>query len=77
MCLEISYFLQGGIGCSSASDTGGVTANVSLPYLSSPDGYFFLSSQLQEIGEGEVGGNRWLVKLVSVMFQPRQGRGRA
>ena len=41
---------------SSASDAGGVTAHVACPCLSSLDrDFFFWSSQLEVIGEGEVG----------------------
>ena len=67
---------QEGIGWSSASDIGGVTANMACPCLSSLDRDFFFVFPIRggQLGR-EKRGNRWSVKVMSVMSQPRQRRG--
>lgn len=64
-----------GLGRSFASHAGGVTAHEAGPCLSSPDSDFFLISQFEVIGEGE-GGNRWSVKVWSMIVPSKTEKGR-
>lgn len=59
---------------SSASDAGGVSDKVGCLSLSSPDSYYFFGNFYRKLGMGKQ-GNRWLVKVMSVMIQPRWKRG--